>query len=61
MNLPEIFVQLLKVTVSLPNDYLKQRGKKSRNEFNCSHTQKYFILGVTNVKCIFIRKFEDYL
>lgn len=25
MNLPEIFVQFLKVTVSLPNDYLKQR------------------------------------
>lgn len=27
MNLPEIFVQFLKVTVSLPNDYLKQRKK----------------------------------
>lgn len=25
MNLPEIFVQFLKVTVSLPNNYLKQR------------------------------------
>lgn len=27
MNLPEIFVQLLKVAVSLPNDYLKHRKR----------------------------------
>lgn len=30
MDLPEIFVQFLKVTVSLPNDYLEQR--KGRRE-----------------------------
>lgn len=28
MNLPEIFVQFLKVTVSLPNDYLEQRNQR---------------------------------
>lgn len=28
MNLPKIFVQFLKVTVSLPNDYLKQRNQR---------------------------------
>lgn len=27
MNLPEIFVQFLKVAVSLPNDYLKHRKR----------------------------------
>lgn len=28
MNLPKIFVQFLKVTVSLPNDYLKQKNQR---------------------------------
>lgn len=45
MNLPEIFVQFLKVTVSLPNDYLKQRKGREvlvRSLFTLHHTTNAF-------------------
>lgn len=54
MNLPEIFVQLLKVAVSLPNDYLKQR--KDREAL-----VRFVVHIVSHHKHIFLSKSDHYL